>query len=54
MKLKIVMEFDDVEAGSARAIEILAQVNESCDAMRVAFDAQECYVQLIADKEVNK
>jgi hypothetical protein len=52
MKVSVTFKFDGIEPDSMEAIYILQQVNESCEAMRIGFDASECWVsEAVSDDE---
>ena len=45
MKVIVVFEFEDVEVNSPRADEIVQDITDECYRMKVAFDANACYVE---------
>ena len=51
MKLLVVFEFEGVDPESEQGSQIVEMVAESCDVMRVGFDAQACYVQEVYGEE---
>ncbi len=44
MKVIVVFEFKYVHPDSKRADKIVEEITESCETMRIAFDANACYV----------
>jgi hypothetical protein len=44
MKVTVVFEFEGVDPNSPEADEIVAEITESCETMRIAFDANACWV----------
>ena len=52
MKVKVVLDFGDVEPASKEGIDIVNQVWESCETMQVAFDARNAYVEVVNMEEV--
>ena len=44
MKVTVVFEFDGVDPNSPEADEIVAEITESCETMRIGFDANACWV----------
>jgi hypothetical protein len=44
MKVLVAFEFDGVDPNSPEADKIVAEITESCETMRIGFDATECWV----------
>ena len=44
MKVLVAFEFDGVDPNSPEADEIVAEITESCETMRIGFDANACWV----------
>jgi hypothetical protein len=51
MKVTVEFEFEDVDPNSPEADKILRDIAESCETMRVAFNAQNCCIQNVPDKK---
>jgi len=44
MKVTVVFEFESVDPNSEEADQIVAEITESCETMRIGFDANACWV----------
>jgi hypothetical protein len=44
MKVLVAFEFEGVDPNSPEADEIVQQITESCETMRIGFDANACWV----------
>ena len=44
MKVIVAFEFEGVDPNGEKADEIVAEITEACEHMRIAFDANACYV----------
>jgi hypothetical protein len=46
MKVTVVFEFEEVDADSEQADQIISEIGESCETMGIGFGASACYVEL--------
>lgn len=53
MRVLVIFEFEDVEVNSESANTIVQQITDSTENMRVAFDAQGCWVQEVFQEDNN-
>jgi hypothetical protein len=44
MRVMVIFEFEGVDPNSPEADEIVAEITESCETMRIGFDANACWV----------
>jgi hypothetical protein len=44
MRVIVIFEFEGVDPNSPEADEIVAEITESCETMRIGFDANACWV----------
>jgi hypothetical protein len=44
MKVLVAFEFEGVDPNSPEADKIVAEITESCETMRIGFDATNCWV----------
>ena len=44
MKVLVAFDFEGVDPDSPEADEIVAEITESCETMRIGFDANACWV----------
>jgi hypothetical protein len=44
MKVLVAFEFEGVDPNSPEADKIVAEITESCETMRIGFDANACWV----------
>lgn len=47
MKVRIVLDFGDVDPASKRGMDIVEEVCESAETIRIGFDANDVYVDVI-------
>ena len=45
MRVIVIFEFEGVDPNSPEADEIVAEITESCETMRIGFDANACWVE---------
>jgi len=52
MRVLVTFEFEGVDPDSPEADQIVAEITESCETMRIGFNATECWVDdAVASKE---
>ena len=44
MKVLVAFEFEGIDPDSLEADEIVAEITESCETMRIGFNATDCWV----------
>ena len=44
MRVIVIFEFEDIEPNSSEADQIIEEMTEECETMRIAFDASNCYI----------
>jgi hypothetical protein len=44
MRVIVIFEFEDIEPNSSEADQIIEEMTEECETMRIAFDASNCWV----------
>jgi hypothetical protein len=44
MRVIVIFEFDDIEPNSSEADQIIEEMTEECETMRIAFDASNCWI----------